>query len=157
MGKANTKNVEGKKPKRPKQGKGKADPILAAAARLGVEILTLDEAAALLRVSVEALKVDAENEKVPARLIGGEWRFVKQTLFDWLSNPQARRFKMSELQEVPPGRVMKSLPTGAGRKLADLPLPDIAPEEYEAFRATLAASRDEVDRITKSGKYAEDE
>lgn len=109
MGKAKTKGVEGRKPKRPKQGKGKDSLVLAAAARLGVEILTLDEAAALLRVSVDALKLDAENEKIPARLIGGEWRFVKQTLLDWLSNPQARRFKMSEFRDVPPERIRKAV------------------------------------------------
>jgi hypothetical protein len=38
-----------------------------------------------------------------------------------------------------------------------MPLPEIPPEEYEAFRTILDAGRDEVDRMTKSGEYAEDE
>lgn len=154
MGK--TKPPKGKKPKRPKPKNGKAGPILTAAAELGVEILTLDEAASLLRVSADALKADAEKEKVPARLIGGEWRFMKHSLVNWLMYPEIPRVSMSDLKPVSSERILKSMPT-ARRKLTDMPFPEIPPEEYEAFRAALDASRDEVDRMTKSGKYAEDE
>lgn len=152
MGK--TKASKGKKPKRPKPKNGKEDPVLTAAATLGVEILTLDEAALLLRVSAEALKADAEKEKVPARLIGGEWRFIKHALYNWLMYPEIPGVSASDLKPVPSERILKSMPT-ARRKLADLPIPNITTDEQEAFRATLEASRDEVDRVTKSGKYAE--
>jgi hypothetical protein len=83
------------------------------------------------------LKADAERGSVPGRLIGGEWRFARPTLWEWANSPPAS----------PAPR----------RKLADMPLPEIPPEEYEAFRTILDAGRDEVDRMTKSGEYAEDE
>lgn len=132
MGK--TKPPKGRGPKRPKGKNGQTRAVLP---ETGFDILTLEEAAALLRVSAEALKADAERGDVPARRIGGEWRFARPTLWNWLASPPA--------------------PPSPRRKLVDLPVPDITPEEQEAFRAVLAASRDEVDRITKSGKYAEDE
>jgi hypothetical protein len=52
----------------------------------GGEILTLAEAAGFLRVSVEALKTDAINGRVPCRLVGGEWRFSRVALLCWLSH-----------------------------------------------------------------------
>ena len=48
------------------------------------EILTLPEAAAYLRVSEDALKAMANEDAVPAQKIGGEWRFLKQALNEWL-------------------------------------------------------------------------
>ena len=50
-------------------------------------VLTLAEAAKLLRVSEEGLKLDAIAGRVPCRLIAGEWRFTKAALFEWLSVP----------------------------------------------------------------------
>lgn len=127
MGKS--KSQKGKTGKRPKGSNGQVAPAF--------DILTLEEAATLLRVSVEGLKADAERGSVPGRLIGGEWRFARPTLWEWAKSPPVS----------PPPR----------RKLVDLPVPDMTAEEQESFRATLAASRDEIDRLTKSGKYAEDE
>ena len=51
--------------------------------RLG-EILTLEEAAAYLRVPEDALRKLAGEGAVPARKIGKEWRFLKRALNDWL-------------------------------------------------------------------------
>ena len=48
------------------------------------EILTLPEAAAYLRVSEDALRAMASDDAIPAQKIGGEWRFLKQALQDWL-------------------------------------------------------------------------
>jgi hypothetical protein len=132
MGK--TKPPKGKGAKRPKGKNGRPQAV---DPEPGFDILTLEEAAALLRVSAEALRVDVERGSVPARLIGGEWRFARPTLWSWVTSTPVS----------PPPR----------QKLVDLPVPDITPEEQEAFRAVLAANRDEVDRVTKSGKYAEDE
>jgi excisionase family DNA binding protein len=47
-------------------------------------VLTLDEAAELLRVSLDALRARAEAGDVPGRLLGGEWRFRRDALLDWL-------------------------------------------------------------------------
>jgi excisionase family DNA binding protein len=48
------------------------------------EVLTLGEAAAYLRVSEEQLAELADRDGVPARKVGGEWRFLRRALDDWL-------------------------------------------------------------------------
>jgi len=47
-------------------------------------VLTLTEAASFLRVNAKALAEQAAAGEVPARKIGGEWRFLRQALVDWL-------------------------------------------------------------------------
>jgi excisionase family DNA binding protein len=142
------------KSKRPKGKNGRAETVRIGDSDLRIDILTLEGAAEFLGVPADKLREDAENRRVPAQHVGGEWRFTKQALYHWLTRPLA--LGASDLG--PPtgtGRIMKAIP--GSKKLADLPMPDITPEEYEAYRAALQASSDEVDRITKSGKYAEDE
>jgi excisionase family DNA binding protein len=51
------------------------------------EILTLSEAAAYLRVPEKGLADLATAGNVPAREIGGEWRFSRRALADWLRFP----------------------------------------------------------------------
>ena len=48
------------------------------------EVLTLDEAAALLRVDREQLLTATERGAIPGRQIGGEWRFSREALLAWL-------------------------------------------------------------------------
>lgn len=48
-------------------------------------VLTLDEAAELLRVTPAALEAGAEAGDVPARRLGEEWRFRRDALLDWLA------------------------------------------------------------------------
>ncbi len=50
------------------------------------EVLTLQEAAAFLRVREDALLALAAKGAIPARKIGDEWRFLKEGLVDWLSH-----------------------------------------------------------------------
>jgi len=50
-----------------------------------VEVLTLAEAAAFLRVSEAALEQIAEARGVPVRKVAGEWRFLKRALERWLA------------------------------------------------------------------------
>src|SRR5437588_759159 len=51
------------------------------------EVLTLAEAALYLRApEAEVARLAAEGE-VPARKIGGEWRFLRKALDDWLRYP----------------------------------------------------------------------
>ena len=49
------------------------------------EVVTLDEAATFLRVEAPALAELAERGKVPGRKLGGEWRFSRRALLDWLA------------------------------------------------------------------------
>jgi excisionase family DNA binding protein len=48
------------------------------------EVLTLEEAAAYLRTSEDALRAMAGQDDIPAQEIGGEWRFLKPALNEWL-------------------------------------------------------------------------
>ena len=48
------------------------------------DVLTLTEAAAMLRVEDAPLAKLAEDGAVPARKIGEEWRFSKSALMQWL-------------------------------------------------------------------------
>jgi excisionase family DNA binding protein len=50
----------------------------------GEAVLTLAEAAAYLRVPEEAISELAAEHAIPAQKIGGEWRFLKRALADWL-------------------------------------------------------------------------
>ncbi len=48
------------------------------------EILNIEEAAALLGVSVKTFNKVLHSEDVPARKIGREWKFSRQALIDWV-------------------------------------------------------------------------
>jgi excisionase family DNA binding protein len=48
------------------------------------EVMTVEEAALLLRVPAHALLELASAGAVPGRLVGGEWRFSRAALLDWL-------------------------------------------------------------------------
>jgi excisionase family DNA binding protein len=49
------------------------------------EVLTLAEAAAYLRVSENDVIGAATTQGLPGRIIGGEWRFAKAAIQQWLS------------------------------------------------------------------------
>lgn len=50
----------------------------------GEEVLTLPEVAAFLRVPEEAVLGLVSDDRLPAQKIGGEWRFLKRAVSDWL-------------------------------------------------------------------------
>jgi excisionase family DNA binding protein len=50
----------------------------------GPEVLTLEEAAAFLRVSEETVRRLAVQQALPGRNIDDQWRFLKSALADWL-------------------------------------------------------------------------
>lgn len=50
------------------------------------EVLTLEEAAALLRVDPGAMTEAVERGELPARRIGGQWRFSRTALLAWLGS-----------------------------------------------------------------------
>ncbi|HMD55879.1 MAG TPA: helix-turn-helix domain-containing protein [Solirubrobacteraceae bacterium] len=49
------------------------------------EVMTLAEAAALLRVEDRTLEKAAVGGQVPGLLLGGEWRFSREALLAWLT------------------------------------------------------------------------
>jgi excisionase family DNA binding protein len=48
------------------------------------DVLTLDEAAALLRVSSDAVRARAERGELPGRRFDSDWRFARSALLAWL-------------------------------------------------------------------------
>lgn len=56
------------------------------------EILNVEEAAALLGVSVKTFNKVLHTENVPGRKIGREWKFSRQALIDWVGSGRSRDF-----------------------------------------------------------------
>jgi excisionase family DNA binding protein len=48
------------------------------------DVLTVEQAAELLRVEPEAVTELAEAGELPGRRIGGEWRFLRRAVLAWL-------------------------------------------------------------------------
>lgn len=63
------------------------------------DILNIDEAAALLGVSVKTFNKVLHAEDLPARKIGREWKFSRQALIDWVGSGQSRRFYKDGVHE----------------------------------------------------------
>lgn len=49
------------------------------------EVLTLEDAAALLRLPLDALLARVQAGELPGRAFGEEWRFSRAALLDWLA------------------------------------------------------------------------
>jgi excisionase family DNA binding protein len=63
----------------------------AALRKAAPEVLTLDEAAALLRVEPAPLLALAERGELPGQQIGEQWRFSRTAVLDWLDpDPEHR-------------------------------------------------------------------
>jgi excisionase family DNA binding protein len=78
-----------RKPGKQVQKNGEA-PATGVSDTCGAEaVLTLGEAAAYLRVAESHVQRLAETRALAGRQIGGEWRFLKAGLQDWLRAPTA--------------------------------------------------------------------
>jgi len=53
------------------------------------DVLTLEETAAMLKVSTDAVRVRAEEGDIPGRLFGKEWRFARAAVLAWLADPES--------------------------------------------------------------------
>jgi excisionase family DNA binding protein len=62
------------------------------------EVLTLEEAAALLKLSADAVRERAEAGDLPGRRFATEWRFTRSAIFDWLAEGEARPAKRIHLK-----------------------------------------------------------
>lgn len=60
------------------------------------EVLTLEEAAAFLRVSPEAVMRLVVQQALPGRPIEGEWRFLRAALADWLRDRSGKAVLLSQ-------------------------------------------------------------
>jgi excisionase family DNA binding protein len=56
------------------------------------DILNIDEAAALLGVSIKTFNKVLHTEDMPARKIGREWKFSRQALIDWVGRGRSSEF-----------------------------------------------------------------
>jgi excisionase family DNA binding protein len=63
------------------------------------EILTIEEAAELLGVSVKTFNKVLHSESIPGRKIGREWKFSRRALIDWIGAGRSDRF-----YEIPSSR-----------------------------------------------------
>jgi excisionase family DNA binding protein len=97
-----------------------------------LDVLTLSEAAAYLRLPEDAVRAAAESGRLAGQNVGGEWRFVRAGIVAWLQSPRLSERK----PRLPPPAVEET------------------PEEHAAFLASIQAYRDEIDRVTGHGKYA---
>ena len=64
---------------------------------LADDVLTLDEAAALLKLSADTVGSRAEEGDLPGRRFGNEWRFARMAVLAWLADgdPPKRRHASS--------------------------------------------------------------
>jgi excisionase family DNA binding protein len=63
------------------------------------EVLTLDEAAALLKLPVEIVRSRAEEGDLPGRVFGKEWRFARMAVLAWLADGETAKRRRSALAE----------------------------------------------------------
>jgi len=57
------------------------------------EVLTLEEAAAFLKLSPDAVRSRAEDGELPGRRFGKEWRFARMAVLAWLADGDAQERK----------------------------------------------------------------
>lgn len=56
------------------------------------EILTIEEAALLLGVSVKTFNKVLHSQSIPARKIGREWKFSRTALIEWVGSGRSTEF-----------------------------------------------------------------
>lgn len=63
------------------------------------EVLTLEEVARVLRVNPNSVAKLAREYRIPARLIGGHWRFSRTGIFDWLERRDTVTRSIAQLSQ----------------------------------------------------------
>ncbi len=74
------------------------------------DVLTIDEAAELLGVSVKTFNKVLHSESIPGRKIGREWKFSRQALIDWIGAGRSDEF-YREPRELKPAANGRTVPT----------------------------------------------
>ena len=80
------------------------------------EILNIEEAAALLGVSVKTFNKVLHSENIPARKIGREWKFSREALIHWVGCGQSMDFYREAGDPNPQGGREISEATGSNRR-----------------------------------------
>ena len=90
---------------------------------VGCEVLTLEEAAAYLRVSPQQVDELATRHDLPARKIGEQWRFHRSALVDWLcqSSPKERLMRHAGAGKDDPYRdeMLRTIYQNRGQPMAE--------------------------------------
>ena len=81
------------------------------------DVLTIEEAAELLGVSVKTFNKVLHSENIPGRKIGREWKFSRQALIDWIGAGRSDDFyrEARELSPAPNGRTLSPAQAPASR------------------------------------------
>jgi len=81
------------------------------------EVLTIEEAAALLGVSVKTFNKVLHSESIPGRKIGREWKFSRRALIEWIGAGRSDDFyrEPREVHPAPNGRPVSPESPGARR------------------------------------------
>ena len=113
------------------------------------DILNIDEAAALLGVSVKTFNKVLHSEDMPARKIGREWKFSRQALIEWVGSGRSSEFyregthaEEEDIEITPARPEMIIPPAGARRGIHDDPIVIVA-----SARATAVAARARATRL----------
>ena len=68
------------------------------------EVLDIEEAAALLGVSVKTFNKVLHSQNIPARKVGREWKFSRRALIDWIGSGRSRDFYKEQVDEATEAR-----------------------------------------------------
>ena len=83
------------------------------------DILNIEEAAALLGVSIKTFNKVLHSEDMPARKIGREWKFSRKALVDWVGEGRSRDFYREQASGDEDGSVEAARMDGARTGSAD--------------------------------------
>lgn len=83
------------------------------------EILNIEEAAALLGVSIKTFNKVLHTQDMPARKIGREWKFSRGALIDWVGHGNSSEFyrESSEPEHGSKGRAPRKSRRTAGWRI----------------------------------------
>ena len=79
------------------------------------EILNIEEAAALLGVSVKTFNKVLHAENMPARKIGREWKFSRRALIEWVGSGVSADFYRETTSTPENGARRNAAPAQQGR------------------------------------------
>lgn len=99
-------------------------------------VLTLEEAAAYLRLSGDALARQAAEGEIPGRQVAGEWRFLQSALDGWLGSGDRRRALLRHAGTF-----------AADESLAAAPPTDSAAEQAVSAFAKAVQENDAVEAV----------
>ena len=73
------------------------------------EVLTLEEAAAYLRLPPEAIAREAAQGHIPGRRIEDAWRFLKVAIDDWLRSHDSRLILLQQVGALADDKTLATL------------------------------------------------